>query len=76
MYDVYDDNNNIKSRLRVLGKKQVDLIKPIRAKGFKIDPSRLSQALQGHYDSPAYRKIVETAYDIVAMWERQREELA
>jgi hypothetical protein len=66
---------DIKTRLKAMGRTQRGLLEPLRARGLKVDPNMVSDALNGHRTSPAYSRIVEASNEIVTRWEALEEEI-
>lgn len=62
---------DVKERLERTGKKQVDLIRALRKKGYEVQPPALSSILNDVYTYPKALEIKDAASEIVAEWERE-----
>jgi len=62
---------NIKIELIKLGKKQVDLLPELRARGFNVRACELSQAINDKIPKPPkWAKLREAVLEIIAEWEK------
>ena len=64
----------IKARLAELGKKNVDVIREIKSRGFSCSPSVFSDAINGRNTSEIADRICEMANDIICEWENGKVE--
>ena len=62
--------NLVKIRLLNLGKKQVDLLKVIRSKGYSnLQPPRLSSYINGANTTPQAQAVMKIVYETLEQWE-------
>ena len=65
-------NKDIKVRLMQLGKKQTELLKEIRKKGYpKLLPCALSSYINGHVLGPQAEVVLSIAREILDEWEKE-----
>lgn len=62
----------IKVRLAELGRKQGELIPELAKRGIKVNPTELSQAVNGTNQQPKMQVILSTANEIISEWEKGR----
>lgn len=62
---------NFKIRLIQLGKKQADLLDPLRAEGFTITPPELSEIINGRRQTPKAEKVLDRVDLILSRWEEK-----
>ena len=60
---------DLKIRIMRLGKKQNDLIKPLKEKGVIATPADLSNSLRGYLQTPKAHLILSLSNEIVSEWE-------
>ena len=57
-------------RLKILGRRQLDLVEPLAKRGFAhISPSLLSLAINGHIVTPHGEKLRNAISEILTEWE-------
>ena len=61
----------IKARLADVGKKQVDLLRELRAKGITTDSPELSNMISGVKETPKAQKVLEECHKTLCKWERK-----
>ena len=64
--------NSVKLRLLNLGKKQVDLLKVIRKKGYtNLQPPQLSSYINGANTTPQAKAVMQIVYETLEQWEAE-----
>lgn len=64
--------NSVKLRLLNLGKKQVDLLKVIRKKGYtNLQPPQLSSYINGANTTPQAQAVMKIVYETLEQWEAE-----
>lgn len=61
--------NEIRITLIQLGKKQIDLIHELKKKAVTVTPSEMSGFLNGVYQTPKAKMVMEMVYQIIKEWE-------
>ena len=65
--------NSVKIRLAKINKKQVDLLKEIRKRGFKnLQPPALSTYINGNSTAPQSEAVMKLVYEILSKWEKEQ----
>lgn len=62
---------NLKGRLGTLGRKSNELIPELAEMGYKVNPTELSQAINGTNQQPKIEKVASLCNVIVSRWERE-----
>lgn len=68
---------SIKVRLAILGKRQTDVLKELRKRGFEtLAYNYFNECLNGMRPTPGSKKVLEACEEVLAEWEREAPEAA
>ena len=63
---------NLKVRILLCGKKNIDVIEEIKKRGINVSPCSFSSALHGRLNTPAGRNILQAAEEVISGWEKEQ----
>lgn len=65
-------NDILKARIRLCGKRHIDVVNELRKKGMDISCPKFCEAINGYRTGPKPQLILAEAVKIVTAWEKEQ----
>jgi hypothetical protein len=62
---------NINSRLKALGRQNIEVVEALMAAGYYVNPTEFSAFKYGRYRTPKAERVLKAADQIISEWERE-----